>query len=216
MKQNKSELVFILDRSGSMSGLENDTIGGYNSMLKKQQAIKGDATVTTVLFDDKYEILHDRIPLENINPITESEYYVRGTTALLDAIGKTISKIKKVQKHIKKSAKVNKVLLVIITDGMENASKEYSHCKIKSMVTEAKENDHWEFIFLGANIDAISTARDYGINPANAANYHADAKGTEITYAAVANAVSQIRSNSKISKEWKNAVEEDFKTRENR
>lgn len=214
MKHNKCELVFILDRSGSMSGLESDTIGGYNSMLKKQQEVKGDVTVTTILFDDKYEILHDRLPLENIKPITESEYYVRGTTALLDAMGKTINRIKNVKKHLKKSAKVDKVLFVIITDGLENASKEYSNYIIKNMVTNAKDNHNWEFIFLGANIDAISTAQNYGISPKNAANYRADATGTEITYAAVANAVSQIRSKRKISPEWKDTIEEDFQSRE--
>jgi len=215
MKSNKCELVFILDRSGSMGGLQSDTIGGFNSMLKKQQKEQGNATVTTVLFDDKYEVLHDRIALDNINPITEHEYYVRGTTALLDAIGKTINKIHNVHKHIKSDAKANKVLFVIITDGLENASKEYSHAKIKSMVCDAKENHSWEFIFLGANIDAISTAQDYGISPKNAANYHADAKGTEVSYAAVANAIIQLRAKSKISHEWKDAVEEDYQKRNN-
>lgn len=215
MKQNNCELVFILDRSGSMGGLESDTIGGFNSMLKKQQTEQGRATVTTVLFDDKYEILHDRIDLNSIDPITEKQYYVRGTTALLDAMGKTINKIQNVQKNIKSDARADKVLFVIITDGLENASREYNHAKIKSMVCDAKEKDYWEFIFLGANIDAISTAKDYGISPENAANYHADHKGTEVTYAAVANAVSQLRSKSRISKEWKHAVEEYYEKRNN-
>jgi len=215
MKSNKFELVFILDRSGSMGGLESDTIGGFNSMLKKQQKEQGCARVTTVLFDDKYEILHDRINLENINLITEQEYYVRGTTALLDAMGKTINKIHNAQKNTKSDAKAAKVLFVVITDGLENASREFSHAKIKHMVCSAKENHNWEFIFLGANIDAVSTAKDYGISPENAANYHADSTGTQVSYAAVANAITQLRTKSKISQEWRDCVDADYEKRRN-
>lgn len=215
MKSKNCELVFILDRSGSMSGLESDTIGGFNSMLKKQKKEQGDAAVTTVLFDDKYELLHDRINLEHINPITEKEYYVRGSTALLDAVGKTINKVHNVQKSTNDDAKADKVLFVIITDGLENASREYNHTKIKQMICDKKENNNWEFIFLGANIDAVSTAQAYGISSENAANYHADKKGTEITYAAVANAITQLRAQDRISEEWKSDVEEDFVNRKN-
>lgn len=211
MKINKCELVFILDRSGSMGGLESDTIGGFNSMINKQKNEVGEATITSVLFDDKYELLHDRIDLKDIQSITAEEYYVRGTTALLDAMGKTINKIRNVQKH----SKADRVLFVIITDGLENASKEYTHTQIKKMITDAKDKNDWEFIFLGANIDAISTAKNYGINPERAANYHADSIGTEVSYSAVSNVITQLRAKNKISTEWKVDLDEDYNKRKN-
>ena len=155
MKKNTTELVFILDRSGSMSGLESDTIGGYNGMLEKQKGIEGEAFVTTVLFDDQYEILHDHIDIRKVDPVSEKEYYVRGTTALLDAIGKTINKIAN-------AAGSDKVLFVITTDGMENASREYDYEQVRKMIERQKEKG-WEFIFLGANIDAAKTAGKCGI-----------------------------------------------------
>lgn len=209
MKSSKTELVFILDRSGSMSGLENDTIGGFNSMLKKQKAEEGEAVVTTILFDDRYELLHDRKNLQEINPITEDEYFVRGTTALLDALGNTINKITNVQKHTTDS----KVLFVIITDGLENASKEYTKAKVKNMVENKIKKSKWEFIFLGANIDAIATARDYGISSKNAVNYHADSLGTKVCYSAVSNVVSNLRAKKKINIDWKKDVEHDYSSR---
>ena len=159
-----TELVFILDKSGSMSGLESDTIGGYNAMLIKQQKEPGEAIVTTVLFDDNYELLHDRINIKGIRPITEKEYYVGGSTALLDAIGKTIQKISNVQQHTSEEQRADKVVLVITTDGMENASREYTAALIKKMVERQKEKYGWEVIFLGANIDAISAAERVGIS----------------------------------------------------
>ena len=213
MKTNNCELVFILDRSGSMGGLESDTIGGFNSMLKKQKQEDGQATVTTVLFDDKYELLHDRINLEHVNPITEKEYYVRGMTALLDAMGKTINKIKNVQKSISDDVKANKVLFVIITDGMENSSKEYSNAKIKKMVSQVQKTDNWEFIFLGANIDAIATAKDYGISAHKAVDYHADSQGTGVCYEAVCAAVSTMRANKPLYAKWKQDAAKDYKKR---
>ncbi|MDA8226514.1 MAG: VWA domain-containing protein, partial [Desulfitobacterium hafniense] len=158
MKTNITELVFILDKSGSMSGLESDTIGGFNAMVSKQQKEPGEAIVTTVLFDDNYELLHDRISIKGIRPITEKEYYVGGCTALLDAIGKTIQKISNVQKQTSEDQRADKVVLVITTDGMENASREYTADSIKKMIERQKEKYDWEFIFLGANIDAIATA----------------------------------------------------------
>lgn len=213
IKTNRTEVVFILDKSGSMAGLEADTIGGFNSMLAKQQKVDGDATITTVLFDDRYELLHDRCDIRHIKPITEKEYYVEGSTALLDAIGRTIRKIVNVQKHGSDEAKADKVIFIIITDGCENASKEFSAKKVKSMIELEREKYGWEFIFLGANIDAIETANNYGINPDRAVNYMADAKGTAVSYASVSEAIHEMRTSKELSNKWKKKVDEDFKHR---
>jgi uncharacterized protein YegL len=213
MKSNLTELVFILDRSGSMSGLEKDTIGGNNAMLQKQQKAEGEAIVTTVLFNHEYELLHDRINIRGISPITEDDYQVCGTTALLDAIGTTIQKIVNVQKRTSEAEQAEKVLFVITTDGMENASREYSASKIKKMVQLQKENYGWEFIFLGANIDAISTAEQFGIDKDFAVNYHADEIGTQLNYEVVSEAVIKIRSGEKIDRSWKKDIEQDFNRR---
>ena len=213
MKTNITELVFILDKSGSMSGLESDTIGGYNAMLSKQQKEPGEAIVTTVLFDDNYELLHDRINIKGIRPITEKEYYVGGCTALLDAIGKTIHKISNVQRHTSKEQRADKVVLVITTDGMENASREYTPAAIKKMVERQKEKYGWEVIFLGANIDAISAAAKVGISADRAANYHADGEGTRLNYEAVSQVVSEIRANRPIADSWKAEIDADFERR---
>ena len=213
MKTNITELVFILDKSGSMSGLESDTIGGYNAMLKKQQQEQGEAIVTTVLFDDRYELLHDRINIKGISPITEKEYFVEGSTALLDAIGKTINKIGNVQKNTKEEQRADKVMMVITTDGLENASHEYSYEKIKGMVQRQKDRYGWEFIFLGANIDAVSTAAKFGIDADRAANYNSDGEGTRLNYKVVSNAISELRASRPISKEWKEEIEEDYQRR---
>lgn len=175
-KPKDVELVFILDRSGSMGGLESDTIGGYNSMLSKQKKEKtGKVSVTTVLFDDQYELLYNQVPIEKVSPMTEEEYYVRGSTALLDAIGKTVMQVKANQD--KKEIK-DKVLFVIITDGMENASREYRADQIKKLIEERKEKNNWEFLFLGANIDAIGAAKDIGIDSSRAVRFKSDKKGT--------------------------------------
>lgn len=213
MKSNITELVFILDKSGSMSGLESDTIGGYNALLKKQQEEPGEAIVTTVLFDDNYELLHDRINIKGICPITEKDYFVGGCTALLDAIGKTIHKIGNAQKRTSEEQRADKVMFVITTDGMENASREYNYEKIKAMVQRQKEKYGWEFIFLGANIDAVSTAARFGITADRAANYNADGEGTRLNYETVSNAVSELRTNSKITESWKEKIDEDFTQR---
>ena len=213
MKTNITELVFILDKSGSMSGLESDTIGGYNAMLKKQQQEQGEAIVTTVLFDDRYELLHDRINIKGISPITEKEYFVEGSTALLDAIGKTINKIGNVQKNTKEEQRADKVMMVITTDGLENASHEYSYEKIKGMVQRQKDRYGWEFIFLGANIDAVSTAAKFGIDADRAANYNSDGEGTRLNYKVVSNTISELRASRPISKEWKEEIEEDYQRR---
>ena len=213
MKTNITELVFILDKSGSMSGLETDTIGGYNAMLKKQQDEPGEAIITTVLFDDNYELLHDRINIKGIRPITEKEYFVGGCTALLDAIGKTIHKIGNVQRHTSEEQRADHVMFVITTDGMENASREYTYEKIKKTIERQKEKYGWEFIFLGANIDAISTAAAFGICADRAANYHADGEGMRLNYEAVSNAVSELRASRPITDSWKAEIDEDFTNR---
>lgn len=213
MKKNLTELVFIIDRSGSMSGLEEDTIGGFNSMIKKQKKENGEANVTTVLFDDKYELLHDRVNIKDISEITESEYYVRGCTALLDAIGKTIGKIGNTQKKLKDEERAEHVMFVITTDGMENASREFTYKKIKEMISRQKEKYSWEFIFLGANIDAVSTAESFGIEEDRAANFNCDSEGTMLNYEVISETISCLRSNKSISREWKNRIDEDYKKR---
>ena len=213
MKTNITELVFILDKSGSMSGLESDTIGGYNAMLKKQLEAQGEAIVTTVLFDDKYELLHDRINIKGIRPITDKEYYVGGCTALLDAIGKTISKIGNAQKHTAKEMRADNVIFVITTDGLENASREYNYEKIRAMIERQKQQYNWEFIFLGANIDAVSTAESLGINANRAANYNADSQGTRLNYEVVGKALCNIRENNAIPEDWKRDIDKDFAVR---
>ncbi|NHC43197.1 VWA domain-containing protein [Bacillus sp. MM2020_1] len=213
MKRNLTELVFILDKSGSMAGLEADTIGGYNAMLKKQQKAEGEAVVTTALFDHDYELLHDRINIRGISPITEKDYEVGGTTALLDAIGFTIQKIVNVQKRTSEEERAEKVLFVITTDGMENASREFTTDKIKKMVQHQKDKYGWEFLFLGANIDAIATAARFGIGEDFAVEYHADHEGTQLNYEAVNEAVVNLRSGKKIDRSWKQGIERDYNRR---
>ena len=213
MKKGLTELVFILDRSGSMSGLEADTIGGYNAMLEKQKKESGDAIITTVLFDDKYELLHDRINLRGIAPITDKEYFVRGNTALLDAVGKTINKIGNVQKHTGDNERAEHVMFVITTDGMENASREFSYEKIRQMIERQKSKYGWEFIFLGANIDAIATAERFGITKDRATNYNADSEGTMLNYQVISDTVSCFRASKAIKENWKDRIENDYKKR---
>jgi uncharacterized protein YegL len=213
MKKDLTELVFILDRSGSMGGLESDTIGGYNAMLNKQIGVDGEAYITTVLFDDGYELLHDRINLKGVKPITEKEYFVRGTTALLDAIGKTIHKIVNVQRNTSESEQAEKVLFVITTDGFENSSKEYSYSKIKAMIEKQKSRYGWEFLFLGANIDAVSEAAKFGIDSSRATQFHNDGDGIELNYAVVCETISEFRTTNAIPKQWKKRINEDYEKR---
>ena len=214
MKRNLTELVMILDRSGSMGGLESDTIGGYNSMLKKQRETEGEVLVSTVLFDGESEVLYDRIPLQDMPQMTEKEYYVRGCTALLDAIGGAIHHIGNVHKYAKDEDRPEKTIFVITTDGLENASKRYSYEKVKQMVERQKEKYGWEFLFLGANIDAIKTAGRFGIAPDRAANYNSDHMGTALNYEVLANAVCEMRvSAAPIDGNWKRRIEEDFDRR---
>lgn len=214
MKKGLTELVMILDRSGSMGGLESDTIGGYNSMLEKQKKAEGQVLVTTVLFDDEREVLYDRMPLEQLPKMTEKEYYVRGCTALLDAVGSTIQHIARVQKNAAEDGRPEKTIFVITTDGLENASREYTYARVKKLVEQHKEKDRWEFLFLGANMDAIETAGRFGISADRAANYHSDHEGTALNYEVLADAVCEMRScAAPIDASWKKRIEEDYKKR---
>ena len=216
MKKGLTELVFILDRSGSMSGLESDTIGGYNGLLEKQKQEEGEAAITTVLFDDHVELLHDRISLRGVAPITEKEYFVRGSTALLDAIGKTISKIGNAQKHTAEEERAERVLFVITTDGMENASREYSLKLVREMIERQKTRYGWEFLFLGANIDAAETAESFGIHRDMAVNYNPDGEGTQLNYQVLSDVVTSFRDGATIHENWKATIEKDHKKRSGR
>ena len=195
MNAELTELVFILDRSGSMNGLESDTIGGYNGMISRQKATGEKVIVTTVLFDDEVEIIHDRFPIEIVEPLSEKDYFVRGCTALLDAVGQSIDKIENVQKRLPEAHKSGKVIFVIITDGLENSSVEYSYKDVKRMI-EARKEDGWEFLFLGANIDAAKEAEKIGIVRERAVTYENDCKGIAINYEVVGKAVMKL-ANSK-------------------
>jgi uncharacterized protein YegL len=212
MKKGLVELVFILDRSGSMSGLEGDTIGGYNSMLEKQRQESGEAVVTTVLFDHENELLHDRIPIRGIRPVTSKEYYVRGNTALLDAIGKSIQKIDNAVRNTLAEERPEKVLFIITTDGMENASREFDYNRVRQLV-EHQKCMGWEFIFLGANMDAFSLAARVGIEKDRVANYHADSRGTQLNYEILSEAVSYMRANHSLDKSWKDEIDRDYADR---
>ena len=213
MKTETTELVFILDKSGSMAGLEKDTIGGFNALIEKQRNLPEEVRVTTVLFNQGYELLHDRISLEGISPLTETDYEVGGMTALLDAIGSTIQKISNVQKGTLQDQQADKVMFVITTDGMENASCEYNYKKIHEMIAQKKNAANWEFMFLGANIDAVATARQFGVEEEFAVNYHADAEGTQLNYQVVSEVVASFRKGKKIDREWKKEIEKDYNSR---
>ena len=214
MKKNLTEIVFILDRSGSMSGLEGDTIGGFNSMIEKQRRQEGEAYISTVLFDNHSDVIHDRVPLDKVPRLTEKEYYVRGCTALLDAVGSAVHHIGNVHKYAREEDVPEKTIFVITTDGMENASRSYSYEKVRAMIEERKEKYGWEFLFLGANIDAAREAARFGIRPDRAANYHADSRGTEVIYEAVGDALCEMCSCPEpLSADWKAAIDEDYCSR---
>jgi len=214
MKKNLTEIVFILDRSGSMAGLEDDTIGGFNAMIEKQKKEPGKALVSTVLFDNESEVIHDRVDIQRIKSMTRNEYYVRGCTALLDAVGGAIHHIGNVHKYAREEDRPEKTLFVITTDGMENASRKYSYEKLKAMIQRQKEKYGWEFLFLGANIDAAREASRFGISADRAANYHADSKGTNVIYETVNEAITQVRCcAAPLSADWKQRVDEDYKNR---
>ena len=213
MKKNLTEIVFILDRSGSMAGLENDTIGGFNSMICRQKEEAGEAYVSTVLFDHLTEVIHDRVDIRKIQPLTRKEYYVRGNTALLDAVGKSIRHISNVHKYAREEDRPEKTVFVITTDGMENASREYSYDRVRKMIEHEQEKYGWEFLFLGANMDAAKEAARFGIGEDRAANYHADRQGTAVVYEAMNEAVRNVRACRPMSADWKRKVEADYKKR---
>ena len=210
---NLTELVFILDRSGSMGGMESDTIGGFNSMITKQKKEDGDAVVSTILFANDSEVIHDRISIADVPKMTEKEYSVGGCTALLDAMGEAIDHISKIHKYIRKEDIPQHTMFVITTDGMENASRKYDHKKVKKMV-EAKKEEGWEFLFLGANIDAVAAAGEIGIAEDRAVRFHNDSVGSAVNYEAVCCAVSSVRKNRGLSRGWKKAIEEDYESRD--
>ena len=209
---NITEIVFILDRSGSMGGLENDTIGGFNAMLKEQKEKDGKAFVTTVLFDHERFTLHDRLPIEQVPEMTAKDYTVRGCTALLDAIGYTIEHIKSIHRYARREDVPASTMFVITTDGYENASRHFSGPAVKKMINAQKKKG-WEFLFIGANIDAIATAKDYGIESDRAVNYHADAQGTQAVFQSVGKAVSQMRSCAPLQASWSEEINADYESR---
>ncbi|MEE0740832.1 MAG: vWA domain-containing protein [Emergencia sp.] len=209
-----TELVFILDRSGSMSGLEEDTIGGFNSMLEKQRKEVGDAVVSTVLFDNEIEVIHDRVVIADVPNLTDREYFVRGCTALLDAVGGAIHHIGNVHKYARKEDVPEKTLFIITTDGMENASHRYTYDKVRHMIERQKERYGWAFIFLGANIDAAAEAGRFGIDESMAANYHCDKAGTALNYEVISEAITSVRAcAAPLSADWKKKIDADYKKR---
>ncbi len=212
MKNNITELVFILDRSGSMAGLESDTIGGFNALIEKQKKQEGECLVSTVLFDNICEVLHDRVKLAHIGPMTEKDYTVRGCTALLDAVGGAIKHIANIHKYARPEDVPEHTMFVITTDGIENASHQFDIDMVKKMIEEKKEQG-WEFLFLGANIDAVGTAAQFGIGADRAANYRADSQGTRVLYETVAETVSQMRASAPIGAGWSDKIQEDYRER---
>lgn len=213
IRNNTTELVFILDRSGSMAGLEADTIGGFNSMIEKQKKQNGKCYVSTVLFDHETQVVHDRVELSSVRPMTGNDYFVRGSTALIDAIGSAIHHIANIHKYARPEDVPQNTMFVITTDGMENASHKYSSSEVKRMIEKEKEKYGWEFIFIGANIDAVETAKHFGINADRAVNYHADSKGTDVLYSTVSAAVSNMRACAPMQADWSKNLNEDFNSR---
>ena len=216
MKKNLTELVFILDRSGSMSGLERDTIGGFNAMIEKQKKQDGECIVSTVLFDDESKVIHDRVSLDKIRPMTEDDYFVGGCTALIDAIGGAIHHIGNVHKYARNEDVPENTIFIITTDGCENASHRYSSDKVKQMIERQKSKYGWEFLFIGANIDAVETAKRYGIDRNRAVNYNADSKGTSVVYETVSNAVCNVRASKCMADNWSEEIDKDYKNRKNK
>ena len=213
MKNNITELVFILDRSGSMANLARDTIGGFNSLIEKQKKKDGKCFVTTVLFDTRFETLHDRVPLESVAPMTDEEYTPGGCTALLDAMGDTIRHIAAIHKYARPEDVPENTIFVITTDGLENASRRFGTDEIRRMVDHERDKYGWQFVLLGANIDAFAAAASIGIRPEQSANFHADADGMRLSFEAVDNAVSAVRMSMPVCGNWKESVEADYKNR---
>lgn len=213
MRKNVTEIVFLLDRSGSMSGLEQDVIGGFNAMIEKQKKAEGEAVISTVLFDSVSEVIHDRADVRQIKPMTDKDYTARGYTALLDAIGGAVHHIGNVHKYARPEDVPEHTLFVITTDGMENASRQYGSDQVKRMIERQKTKYGWEFLFLGANIDAVETAGRFGISGDRAVNYHSDKEGTQLNYEVLNEAICAVRCNAPLGAGWKSRIEEDYEKR---
>ncbi|MCQ2419632.1 MAG: VWA domain-containing protein [Clostridia bacterium] len=213
MNKNLTEIVFLLDRSGSMSGLETDTIGGFNAMLEKQKQEPGEAILSAVLFDHESEVVYDRVDIRRAEPMTEKQYYVRGSTALLDAIGGAVRHIETAHRYAREEDRPGKTIFVITTDGMENASRRWTYRDVRELVERVKEVHGWEFLFLGANMDAISAAADLGISADRAVRYEHDSVGTALNFHAVGKAVCAMRCNAPLTADWKEEIDRDFKKR---
>ena len=213
MKKDLTEIVFLLDRSGSMAGLESDTIGGFNAMIEKQKKADGTALVSTVLFDSTSRVIHDRVNVQDVRPLTADDYTVRGCTALLDAIGGAIHHIANIHKYARPEDVPEHTLFVITTDGMENASRRYSIAHVRQMIEKEKAKYGWEFLFLGANIDAVETARHFGISEDRAVNYHSDSEGTQLNYEVVSEAICAVRCSTPLGADWKKRIDEDYNAR---
>ena len=215
MNKNLTEIVFILDRSGSMAGLEDDTIGGFNAMVDKQRREEGQALLTAVLFSDESTVLYDRADIQKVEPMTGRQYRVGGCTALLDAIGETVHHIANVHKYAREEDRPEKTVFVITTDGMENASRRYSYDQVQRMVKHEQDKYGWEFLFLGANMDAISAARSFGIRPDRAVRYRCDGAVTELNYRVISETVARVRRNEKIGTDWSAPIQADCSSRDN-
>ena len=213
MKNNITEIVFILDRSGSMAGLESDTIGSFNAMIEKQKSVEGECYVSTVLFDNVSEVLYDRVKLSEIKPMTDKDYFVRGCTALIDAIGGAIHHIGNIHKYARKEDVPEHTVFVIITDGMENASHNYDADQVRAMISRQQEKYRWEFLFIGANIDAVKTAENFGIKRDRAVDYNADKEGTRVVYDTVGAAISYMRCSQPLQDNWSEQIKNDYKKR---
>lgn len=213
MKKDLIELIFILDRSGSMSGLEKDTIGGFNSLIEKQKKERGESTITTVLFNENMEIIHDHINIQNINKLTEKDYYVSGCTALLDAIGLTINHINHIHDNLEEEKKPEKTLFIITTDGLENSSHEFTYGKIKKLIDDCKENLKYDFIFLGANIDSEEEATKLGIDIGQAVSFNNDTLGVDLNYSALNDAIKGYRKEKTLCTSWRKSIDSDYKNR---
>ena len=214
MKKDLTEIVFILDRSGSMAGLEDDTIGGFNALIAKQKQETGEALVSTFLFDNESQLIHDRLDIRQVPPLTRQEYYVRGCTALLDTVGKAVEHLSFIHKYAREEDRPEKTLFVITTDGMENASRHFTYDRVKALIEKQKDQYGWEFLFLGANIDAAREAARFGIQADRAADYHADHRGTAVVYETVSDAIGHIRScQAPLQADWKRKVDADYRKR---
>ena len=213
MKKNLTEMVFILDKSGSMAGLESDTIGGFNGMIERQKAQEGEALVSTVLFSSESAVIHDRVDIRRVEPLTDRQYRVGGCTALIDAIGDAIHHISNVHKYAREEDVPEHTVFVITTDGMENASRHYTSDQVKQLVKRQKEEHGWEFLFLGANIDAVETAARFGIGEDRAVRFLSDHQGQRLNYRTVSDAVGCVRSSAPLRRTWKKDIEEDYERR---